>query len=102
MAVAKQGLGEMAIAGSYGGPVLNLCLGLGVSFAYVCTSSFPLPFTLRVDTSSIVSLVFLYIALLSTIVATVFNGFEMKSCVGYYLIGLYVVYSIIQIAFLLF
>ena len=48
---------EMAIAGCYGGPVFNLLLGLGLSFTYVCSTSFPEPFFLQLDASCKISLV---------------------------------------------
>jgi Ca2+/Na+ antiporter len=102
MAVAKQGLGEMAIAGSYGGPVFNLCLGLGISLSYVCTSTYPEPFELKLDESSIVSLVFIYIAIISTISVTIFSKFEMTSYLGYSLISLYALYTITQLCVLIF
>jgi Ca2+/Na+ antiporter len=101
MAVAKQGLGEMAIAGCYGGPVFNICLGYGVSFTYVTLSSFPDSFLLSIDTSSVISLVFLYVALLSSIAFTVWNNFEMTSVLGYYLLLLYCLYSVAQLCQLL-
>lgn len=101
MAVAKQGLGEMAIAGCYGGPVFNLCLGYGISFTYATLSTFPQSFLLQIDTSAIISLVFLYIALLSTISFTIWNKFEMTSVLGYYLLGLYCLYSVAQLCHVL-
>jgi Ca2+/Na+ antiporter len=102
MAVAKQGLGEMAIAGCYGGPVFNLCLGYGISFTYVSLSSFPDSFDLSLDASSVISLVFLYIALLSSVAFTVWNKFEMTSALGYFLLGLYCLYSLAQLCQVLF
>lgn len=102
MSVAKQGLGEMAIAGCYGGPVFNLCLGLGISFTYVSLASYPSSFLLSIDTSSIISLIYLYIALLSTLCITLFNKFEMKAYLGYYLLILYCLYSLTQLGHVLF
>jgi Ca2+/Na+ antiporter len=102
MAVAKQGLGEMAIAGCYGGPVFNLCLGYGISFTYVSLSSYPHPFALSLDASSVISLVFLYLALSLTIIVTALNKFEMTASLGYLLLALYCLYSLAQLCQLLF
>ena len=102
MAVAKQGLGEMAIAGSYGGPVFNLCLGLGISLLYVSTSSYPEPFYLKLDMSSIVSLVFIYVSAITTILVTIIYKFEMTKNLGYALIGMYFVYTVVQLCILIF
>lgn len=101
MAVAKQGLGEMAIAGCYGGPVFNICLGYGISFTYATLSALPQSFLLQIDTSAIISLVFLYIALISTISFTIWNKFEVTTVLGYYLLGLYCLYSVAQLCHVL-
>lgn len=97
LAVAKQGLGEMAIAGSYGGPVLNLCVGLGISFLYAASGTYPSSFSIVVDSSSIISIIFAIIILSSTLGIVVFHDFEMRPMLGYYLIGIYSLYTIIQL-----
>ena len=97
MAVAKQGLGEMAIAGSYGGPVLNLCLGLGFSFIYASSSTSPEPFPLTLDISSVVSILFALIILVATLVLVMLNHYEMSPTLGYILLGMYAIYTLIQL-----
>eukprot|EP01036_Dinobryon_divergens_P030199 gene30199-39402_t len=65
-AVARQGLGEMAIAGCYGGPIFNILVGLGVSLIFGSVKSYPNTFYFVLDTSSVLSLAFLFVSLLST------------------------------------
>lgn len=95
--VAKQGLGEMAIAGCYGGPVFNILIGLGLSISFACIKSYPAKFDVIFDLSSIVSLVFLFISLISTIVIVTMRSFFVERTLGYYLITLYIVYTIVQL-----
>ena len=95
--VAKQGLGEMAIAGCYGGPVFNILIGLGLSISVACIKSYPSKFDVVFDLSSIVSLVFLFISLLSTVAIVTVRDFFVEKTLGYYLITLYVVYTIVQL-----
>lgn len=99
-AIARQGIGEMALAGCYGGPVFNILIGLGLSFTYACWKTYPNTFPLHLNISSIVSLVFLYISLISTLILVVLWKFRIERFMGYYLIGLYVVYTLCQFAIL--
>ena len=102
LAVAKQGLGEMAIGGCYGGPVLNLCVGLGVSFVYAASGTYPSSFPLVIDISSVISIVFAIIIMVSTLVIVKFHDYEMKPILGYFLIGIYALYTLIQLLSLYF
>ena len=95
--VAKQGLGEMAIAGCYGGPVFNLLIGLGLSISFACIKSYPTKFDVVFDLSSIVSLVFLFISLISTTIIVILRNYFVEKILGYYLITLYALYTITQI-----
>ena len=101
-AVAKQGLGEMAIAGCYGGPVFNILIGLSISLTYACSQSYPAPFSIRLDASAIVSIVFLFISLLSTLVLVVKREYVLDKQLGLYLIGLYIAYTLVQFGLLVF
>ena len=92
----------MAIAGSYGGPVLNLCVGLGISFLFATSSTYPAPFPLVIDSSSVISIVFAVLILTSTMGFVTLNQYEMTPLLGYYLIGMYILYTLIQLSALFF
>lgn len=94
--VARQGLGEMALAGCYGGPVFNILVGLGVSFSYACFLNYPNSYTVKLDNSSILSIVFLYIALISTLVIVYWRDFKIEKYVGIFLLMLYAFYTLCQ------
>ena len=96
IAVAKKGLGEMAIAGCYGGPVFNILIGMGVSLTYLCYRDYPHPYVLVLDRSAYVSIGFLCVVLISTIILAAFLNFRLNAWIGYYLITIYVLYTITQ------
>mmetsp|Transcript_2938 Transcript_2938/g.6806 ORF Transcript_2938/g.6806 Transcript_2938/m.6806 type:complete len:650 (-) Transcript_2938:219-2168(-) len=95
-AVAKQGLGEMAVAGCYGGPVFNILMGLGVALLYATWQSYPRPFEVQLDVSGFVSILFLYIVLISTAVIVPMNSFKIERNFGIYLLTLYAIYTVCQ------
>lgn len=99
-AIARQGLGEMALAGCYGGPVFNILVGLGLSFTYACWKSYPNQFKISLDSSSVLSLIFLYISLGSTLSIVIWRGYKLEKTTGIFLISLYILYTICQIMLL--
>lgn len=94
--LARRGLGEMALAGCYGGPVFNMLVGLSLSIGYACLQTAPAPFVVQVDSSCIVSIVFLFIALGSTTAIVSMRGFRLERGTGYLLVALYCLYSVVQ------
>lgn len=101
-AVAKQGLGAMALAGCYAGPVFNILIGFGSALVYASSSSYPEPFPVIFDTSSIVSIVFLIFSLSSTVIIVSLRNFKLDQPFGIYLITLYIIYSFFQAGVVLF
>jgi sodium/potassium/calcium exchanger 6 len=95
--IAKRGYGEMAIAGCYGGPVFNILIGLGLSLTYACIQNYPKAVKLDYDLSAVISLIFLYTSLISTLIIVWLRGFKIEKSLGYYLIGLYILYTVIQV-----
>lgn len=96
MSVAKRGHGQMAIAGCYGGPIFDILVGLGFALTYSCYQTYPEPFKLSFDISSLISLIFLFISLLSTLITVTVRGYQIESWFGYGLFGLYVVHMLTQ------
>jgi Ca2+/Na+ antiporter len=101
-AVAKQGLGAMAIAGCYAGPVFNILMGFGTALVYATVQSYPQSYRVNLDASSMVSIAFLVVALTSTIGIVSYRDFKLDRIFGFYLISLYVVYSVTQITLVAF
>jgi sodium/potassium/calcium exchanger 6 len=95
--VAQQGFGEMALAGCYGGPVFNILMGLSSALAFASLQTYPNAYPVKLDAACILSIVFLYISLLSTIVIVTLNNFKIDRKFGIYLLSLYAVYSVCQL-----
>ena len=96
ISIAKMGLGEMALAGCYGGPIFNILIGMGTSLTMICYRNHPYPYKLTLDTSAYVSIGFLFVSLISTVLITAFHRFHITAYTGYCLIMLYVTYTLTQ------
>lgn len=95
MAVARAGLGDMAIAGCFAGPTFNLLMGLGCSFLWKVFRTGP--FSLNFDDSAYISLSFLYLALGTNLVVGYCSGFRVGKGLAWPLIILYVTYTLLQV-----
>ena len=96
ISIAKMGLGEMALAGCYGGPIFNILIGMGTSLSMICYHNNPKPYQFTLDASAYISIGFLFVSLISTVLITAFHRFHITAYTGYYLIVLYVVYTLTQ------
>lgn len=100
--IANDGRGEMAIAGCYGGPVFNILMGLSTALAIASLQTYPEPYPVKLDSACMISIVFLYISIISTMVFVTMNEFKLTKYFGGCLIGLYVAYTICQLLLLAF
>lgn len=100
LSIARRGLGEMAVAGCYGGPIFNILMGMGMALCYACVVAYPAPVKIHFDASSLVSLGFLYFSLASTMIIVPLRGYRLEQTFGYYLIALYMCHTATQAALL--
>ena len=96
ISIAKKGFGEMAISGCYGGPTFNLMIGLGFSFSFLSAHNDTSSHYLLVDSSTLISLSFLYFILLFSICFVSCHGYRIEHSFGYILLSLYFVYTVVQ------
>lgn len=101
ISVAMHGLGDMAIAGCYGGPVFDILIGLGTALIYTTIQTYPDIYYIQLDLSCYLSILFIYLSLLSTLIIVSINNYKIDKFLGYYLLFLYVIYSICQILLLI-
>ena len=97
LSVARNGMSEMALSGCYAGPNFNLMIGLGSSLSIACYLSYPHPFRLVADSSSLMSIAYLLWVLLSTLAIAYYYEFKLKKWLGYYLLTLYAIYTLAQV-----
>eukprot|EP00899_Mesostigma_viride_P023912 jgi/Mesvir1/4705/Mv05631-RA.1 len=90
--IAKGGEAEMAITGSYAGPMFNMLVGLGLSLMLATSASYPQPFVLPSDASVVITLGFLLASLVLAAVAIPLSGGRITRAVGCCQVALYLVF----------
>ncbi|CAJ0754048.1 5376_t:CDS:10 [Entrophospora sp. SA101] len=87
---AKMGSPMMAISACFGGPMLNILFGIGISTTYT-TITTGHSTKINIDINLLVSVFGLLIGLCSALIYLPYNGYHMTRPWGYYLISIYVV-----------
>jgi Ca2+/Na+ antiporter len=98
MAIAKRGLGEMAIAGCYASPVFDILFGLGLATSSATLKIYPEPFYITLNPSAYISLAFLYFTLMSSVLIISRRGWRLEKGFGYFLYGVYGIYTLVQLS----
>ncbi|KAI7832448.1 Sodium/calcium exchanger protein-domain-containing protein [Gamsiella multidivaricata] len=88
--IAKMGFPRMAFSACFGGPLLNMLLGVGISGTYV-TLTTGSPITLDVSPTLLVSLGGVLVSMLGTMVVVPRCGYMLCRWWGFILVGVYVV-----------
>lgn len=87
----------MAIAACFGGPMLNILLGVGLSGSYIIFTGGGEPLHVEMGRTLLVSGAGLLTVLVATLVAVPWNGYMMSKRMGWTLIGAYVVVLTINV-----
>lgn len=97
LAVAKAGYPGMAIAGSYGGPLFNLLLGVGLPMVWNCSANFPRQSVFILDASTLFTLYTAMFVLVLTLPAVALSGFRFPARSPLALLGIYAGYLVVAI-----
>ena len=97
LAVARAGYPGMAIAGSYGGPLFNLLLGVGLPTVWNCAASFPKQSVFVLDASTLFTLYTAIFVLALTLPAVAMSGFRFPKRSPMALLGIYAGYLVMAI-----
>jgi len=97
LTMARHGAPRMAIAACYGGPLLNMLLGIGISCTVSALSNGGHKKLIRGTTQYILSVGFLSVALLSAMILLPANKFVSSRYIGIYLLVLYFIYLCLSI-----
>ncbi|KAI9818217.1 MAG: hypothetical protein M1827_000842 [Pycnora praestabilis] len=105
--VARLGYPVMALSACFGGPMLNILLGIGLSGLYMTVSDGehrhekhphrPMkykPYQIEVSSTLMVSAVTLLVTLVGLLIVVPWNGWRMDRRIGWGLIGLWIVSTI--------
>ncbi|KAI8096385.1 Sodium/calcium exchanger protein-domain-containing protein [Halteromyces radiatus] len=94
--MARMGYPLMAMSACFGGPMLNIMLGIGIGATYV-TCQRQEPYAIDVSSTIIVSSIGLLIVLISSLVFVPLNGYRMSKWFGYTWIGIYLITMMINL-----
>ncbi|CBJ33101.1 conserved unknown protein [Ectocarpus siliculosus] len=94
LAVAKAGFPGMAIAGSYGGPLFNVLLGVGMPMFYSSARYYPDSAVFELDSSTLFTVVMVIFVLLGTLPVVARSGYHFPPKAPVALLGAYAVYMI--------
>lgn len=89
--IQNMGLPQMAISACFGGPMLNILLGLGLSGSYMIYKNDGQPYHIEVGRTLLVSGVSLFIVLIATLILVPMNNYWMNRKLGAGLIAAYCV-----------
>ncbi|EIE76366.1 hypothetical protein G6F47_001235 [Rhizopus delemar] len=94
--MAKLGYPLMAMSACFGGPMLNIMLGVGIGATYV-TSQRNEPYAIEVSKTIIVSAIGLLVVLLSSLILVPLNRYRMSKAFGYSWIAIYLICTAINL-----
>jgi sodium/potassium/calcium exchanger 6 len=93
--VARQGFPEMALAACYGGPCMNLLIGLGVSMTAHCLKYNS--FDVNLESNVFMSFIFLLGSIISALLVLSLNKFQAPKIYGAFLLSLYGVFMVLSL-----
>ncbi|XP_022797133.1 mitochondrial sodium/calcium exchanger protein-like isoform X1 [Stylophora pistillata] len=96
-AMARQGFGRMAVSACFGGPLLNMLLGIGISCTYVTVSHGHAILLRHKYNQYVISAAFLAASLGSSAICIPLMGFRVPRIYGVYLLTLYLAYLVVSI-----
>ncbi|KAI8891382.1 hypothetical protein K501DRAFT_166327 [Backusella circina FSU 941] len=94
--MAKMGYPLMAMSACFGGPMLNIMLGVGIGATYV-TSQRNEPYAIELSKSIVVSAIGLLIVLVSSLILVPLNGYKMSRVFGYSWITVYLICTTVNL-----
>jgi sodium/potassium/calcium exchanger 6 len=98
LSMARQGFPRMAISACFGGPLLNLLLGIGLPYTILMTEK---KVAIDLEYTRMISLLYgtVTLGLAATVVFLILNKFNSKKFHGFFLLALYFVYLVTAILF---
>ncbi|KAK4514547.1 PHO85 cyclin-5 [Mucor velutinosus] len=94
--MARMGYPLMAMSACFGGPMLNIMLGVGIGATFV-TSQRNEPYSIDVSKTIVVSSIGLLVVLISSLILVPLNGYRMSRRFGYSWIAIYLVCTAINL-----
>lgn len=95
--VARLGFPVMALSACFGGPMLNILLGIGISGLYMTISKGDPVYKIEVSSTLVISAATLLVTLLVLLVWVPFNKWMMSRRIGWTLIALWTASTIVNV-----
>lgn len=96
VAVSRAGYPGMAIAGSYGGPLFNLLLGIGLPMIWNCSMIYPAPSVFKLDAVTIVTAMSSLAVLIGTLPTVLSEGYKFPPKAPMALLSAYMLYLVVE------
>ncbi|KAI1318039.1 hypothetical protein EDD11_007273 [Mortierella claussenii] len=94
--IAKMGFPRMAFSACFGGPLLNMLLGVGISGTYMTVKT-GTHIPLKVSPTLFVSLIGVLLTLLAAVVVVPRNGYMMTRSWGWFLLAIYLLGTLVNV-----
>jgi sodium/potassium/calcium exchanger 6 len=95
--VARQGAPKMAIGAIFGGPLLNILIGLGIAFTFNAQSLQTGCFPLEADGNVSLGFIFLIFTIITSLIVVPIHNKWISKMYGVFLILVYVIYVVMSI-----
>jgi sodium/potassium/calcium exchanger 6 len=92
--MAKKGFPGSALSAAYGGPMMNMLIGMGIGLTIRCAAIFPAPVSVVASKSFLVSGGFLFVALYATLIVLWIRKFVLDWWWGAVLVAIYVLFNL--------
>jgi len=96
-AIARTGKVKMAIASTFGSPLLTACLGLGIATVAASSSNSDLAVDSKFDGELWISYIFIGLSLGSSLAVISYFNFNVPRVYAFYLFGLYMAYMLVSV-----
>jgi len=96
-AIARTGKVKMAIASTFGSPLLTACLGLGLATVVAASSNSDHSVQSKMDGTLWISYIFLLLSLGSSLILISSRGFRVPRWYAFYLVALYTLYVLFSV-----
>jgi sodium/potassium/calcium exchanger 6 len=92
--MAQKGFPGSALSAAYGGPMMNMLIGMGVGLTVRCAATFPAPVAVEASKSFLMTGGFLFVCLYGTLIVLWIRKFVLDWWWGVVLVALYLLFNL--------
>ena len=95
--IAKLGYPVMALSACFGGPMMNILLGVGISGIYLATLRNSKIYRVQVSSTLVISAVTLLVTLVFLLIAVPLNRWRMSKRIGWTMVILWCISTVVSL-----